>query len=205
MRNLFFLLLSLTLFACKEAAFKPEWTKEKAPLTFTARFETTKGDFEIEIQRKNSPLAADRLYQLVKHHYYDNTMFYRVVPEYVAQFGKLDTVVRKQWDSIKIPDEPVRYSNKRGTITFARLSKASRGLELFINMADNTDLDTLNFQGVKGFPALGHVTKGMETVDQLYAEYGETTMADPDLYLHPDLFYQKYPKLDLIKKAYLID
>ena len=201
----FSIVLSSFLMGCKKTDFKKEWTKEKAPATFAARFETTKGDFEIEVNRSWSPNGADRLYQLIAHGYYDNAIFYRVVPEFVAQFGNTDTSSRNQWKSVVIPDEKVLQSNKRGTIAFARLGKDSRDVEVFINIVDNPVLDTLGFEGVKGFPVVGSVTKGMETVDQLYSGYGETTMTDPNLYINRGLFYQKYPKLDLIKKAYLIE
>lgn len=204
MRTVFLLFLAVIITSCKESGFKPEWTQEKAPETFSARFETTKGDFEITIQRHYSPSAADRLYQLIQHGYYDNAIFYRVVPDFVAQFGNTDTATMKGWQAVKVPDEPVRYSNKRGTVSFARSKKDTRDLEVFINLKDNTVLDTLEFEGVKGFPALGNVTQGMETVDQLYSGYGENTMSDPNLYQNRDVFYQTYPKLDIIKKASII-
>lgn len=204
MRTLLLLFLTLIVTSCKESEFKTEWTKEQAPETFTARFETTKGDFEIEINRNWSPLAADRLYQLIKHGYYDNAIFYRVVPGFVAQFGNTDVSIMNNWKTVTIPDEPVLQSNKRGTISFARFGKDSRDLEVFINLEDNTVLDTMGFEGVKGFTPLGTVKKGMETVDQLYSGYAEEPMTDSNLYQNRDLFYQTYPKLDLIRKAYLI-
>lgn len=199
------LLIALCAFlcSCTNPKFKPEWTIEKSPATFTATFETTKGDFDIEVRRIWSPKAADRLYQLLKHGYYNDAIFYRVVPGFVAQFGNSDTVVMNQWRKIKIPDEPVLLRNKKGTVSFARSGKETRDLELFINLNDNPVLDTLNYEDVKGFPALGKVSKGMETVEQLYSGYGENTMTNEHLYLNPALFYQTYPKLDKIVKAYL--
>jgi len=197
--------LAFAIIGCADSNFKPEWTKEQAPETFTATFETTKGEFEIEVNRNWSPKAADRLYQLIRHGYYDNAIFYRVVPNFVAQFGNTDTVQMNQWRSVKIPDEPVVERNKKGTISFARFGKDSRDLELFINLKDNPVLDTLNFENVKGFPAVGRVTEGMETVGQLYGGYGENTMSDDNLYLNRGAFYQTYPKLDWIKKAYLTE
>lgn len=155
--------------------------------------------------RSLSPKAADRFYQLVKHGYYDDAVFYRVVPDFVAQFGNTDAAIMEHWRSVKIPDEKVILGNKRGTISFARAGKETRDLEIFINLQDNPVLDTLDFEGVKGFPAFGHVTKGMEVVDGLYSGYGEKTMADPNLYTSRGIFYKTYPKLDLIKKAYVID
>lgn len=205
MKKLVPILLSVLWLGCNKPKFDPEWTKEVAPAVFHATFETTEGNFNIEVQRQFSPKAADRLYQLIRHGYYDNAIFYRVVPNFVAQFGNTDTIVMNQWRSVKIPDEKVRLSNKKGTLSFARDGKNSRDLELFINLNDNTVLDTLHFQGVKGFPAIGKVTQGMETVEKLYSGYGENTMDNENLYLNPSLFYRAYPQLDVIKKSYLIE
>jgi len=205
MRALSLLFLLIIVFGCKEQDFNPQWTVEQAPPKFSARFETTKGDFDIEVTRNLSPKAADRLYQLIKHGYFDNGIFYRVVPGFVAQFGNTDTLMMNQWRKVRIPDEPVRQSNTRGTISFASSGKDSRDLELFINLKDNATLDTININGVKGFPSFAKVTKGMETVDHLYSGYGEQTMNDANLYLNRPVFYQAFPKLDLIRKASLID
>lgn len=205
MRSFLMILASLLLFGCKENTFEKDWTTEQSPNRFTARFETTKGDFEIEVTRNLSPKAADRLYQLIRHGYYDNAFFYRVVPGFVAQFGTTDTLKANAWKKSILPDEPVKLGNKRGMVSFARLGENSRNTELFINLADNPVLDTLAFEGVKGFPAFGRVTKGMETVDQLYSGYGEETMSDPNLYGNPSAFYKAYPKLDRIRKAYLTE
>ncbi|MBF6641971.1 peptidylprolyl isomerase [Flavobacterium sp. J49] len=205
MRIALFIFVSLLLTGCKKEPFNTAWTQEQAPEIFKAKFETTKGDFEMQINRNWSPKAADRLYQLLKHGYYDNAIFYRVVPNFVAQFGNTDTAQMKLWKSVTIPDEPAQHSNTRGTVSFARSGKDSRDLEIFINLVDNTVLDTLTFDGVKGFTPLGKVSKGMEVVDGLYSGYGEEPMNNSNLYLNRDLFYQMYPKLDLIRKAYLID
>ena len=204
MKKLIVVLLFAGFWSCNDSPkFKPEWTTEQAPETFIATFETTKGTFEIEVKRNLSPKAADRIYQLVKHGYYDNAIFYRVVPGFVAQFGDTDTLVMNQWRKVKIPDEPVIQGNVRGTVSFARSGKETRDLELFINLNDNPVLDTLDFEGVKGFPTFGKVNKGMETVEKLYSGYGETTMSNENLYLNPSGFLQTYPKLDKIIKAYL--
>lgn len=204
MKKALFIFCCVVLSSCADSPkFKPEWTTHQSPETFTATFETTKGNFEIEVKRNLSPKAADRLYQLIRHGYYDNAIFYRVVPGFVAQFGNTDTLVMNQWRKVKIPDEPVIQGNVRGTVSFARSGKETRDLELFINLSDNRVLDTLDFEGVKGFPTFGRVTKGMETVGKLYSGYGETTMSNENLYLNPSGFMQAYPKLDKVVKAYL--
>src|SRR5690606_5871513 len=132
-------------------------------------------------------------------------MFYRVVPEFVAQFGNTNLHEMEQWRQTTIPDEPVRLKNTRGTLGFARAGKESRDLEVFINLADNWNLDTYTQDGVHGFPAFGNVVKGMSVVDKLYSGYGEATMSEGNLYLDRASFYRKYPKLDLIKRAYIIE
>ncbi len=199
-----FFALALLLTGCRQSGFDPAWTNEQAPQTFTARFETTKGEFEIEVHRHWSPKAADRFYQLVRNHYFDNGIFYRVVPDFVAQFGNTDAALMDQWRAVSIPDEPVRMRNEKGTVSFARLGKDSRDLELFINLKDNAVLDTLHFEGVTGFPAVGRVISGMDVVEKLYSGYGEKTMSDPNLYTRRAVFYRRFPKLDLIRKATVI-
>ena len=205
MKKLLFILV-IVFASCSKPGFKPEWLNERAPENFTAKFETTKGDFEVEVQRKYSPKAVDRFYQLIKHDYYNDGMFYRVVPDFVAQFGNTDTLAMKNWRTQKVPDEPVVLQNTKGTISFAREGKDSRDLELFINLVDNPKLDTINFENVRGFPAFGRVIKGMNVVESLYSGYGETTMENYEgMYTNRPEFYKTFPKLDLIKKAYVIE
>ena len=201
------LLLSLVVFfaACSKPLFKEKWSKETAPEIFLARFETTKGNFDIEVKRELSPAGADRLYQLVKHGFFDSVIFYRVVPKFVAQFGTSDTAREKLWSKYKLPDEEVKASNVRGTISYARSGKETRGTVLFINLADNPRLDTINYNGVKGFPVLGKVVDGMNTVDSLYSGYGGTTMNQlNDMYKNKAEFFKRFPNLDVVKKAYLV-
>lgn len=205
MRLLFLLFIVLLFSACSPSFFKEKWTKETAPEFFTARFETTKGNFDVEINRQLSPAGADRLYQLVKYGFFDSVVFYRVVPKFVAQFGTTDTTLEKAWSNYKLPDEEVKASNLRGTISYARSGKETRGTVLFINLVDNPRLDTINYNGVKGFPVLGKVIDGMSTVDSLYNGYGGTTMNQLDtMYRNKEAFFKKFPKLDVVKKAYLL-
>ncbi len=195
----------LFLSSCTKSIFKERWTKETAPELFTARFETTKGNFDIEIKRTLSPAGADRLYQLVKHGFFDSVIFYRVVPNFVAQFGTSDTLLEKEWSRYKLPDEEAKASNMRGSISFARSGKETRGTVLFINLADNPRLDTINYNGVKGFPVLGTVVEGMTTVDSLYKGYGGSVMQELTMmYRNKEGFFKKFPNLDIVKNAYLI-
>lgn len=205
MNKLIALFSLICIAGCSPKPFQSAWIKEKAPAVFTARFETSKGDFEIEVTREWSPLAADRFYQLVRHRYFTNTLFYRVVPDFVVQFGNTDTTITHRWSKYKIPDEPVVKGNLKGTLSYARAGKETRGTDLFINLKDNPRLDTIRTSGVTGFPAFGTVIKGMETVESLYGGYGNKTLQVYDsLSADRTRYLQMFPKLDSIKRAYIL-
>jgi cyclophilin family peptidyl-prolyl cis-trans isomerase len=204
--GLLLLVTGTLILACQGNTFNPKWLQDKAPEQFTIRFETTKGHFDVRVTKAWSPLAADRLYQMVKHKYFDYAIFYRVTEDFVAQFGSSNRLLTAQWMSHPVPDEPVLHPNKRGTMTFARAGKDNRGSDLFINLSDNTKLDTTEHLGVRGYPPLGEVIQGMEVVDQLYDIYGDDLMQETErMYSDRNGFMQAYPGLDYVKKAYLVE
>jgi homoserine O-acetyltransferase len=205
MKKLGISILLLFCVGCSPAIFKSNWTKEIAPETYVARFETSKGTFEIEVKRKWSPKAADRFYQLVKYKYFDDGVFYRVIPDFVAQFGNSKSRPNRAWNSHKIPDEKVLLGNSAGTLSFARGGKESRTTDLFINLKDNSRLDTLNYNDVVGFPAFGKVINGMDVVSEIYSGYdGKSAAKTNVMYTDREKYFEEFPKLDLIYKAYFI-
>jgi len=139
------------------------------PATFRVQFETSKGNFVVEVDRSLAPNGADRFYRLVNEGYYDDVRFFRVIPGFMAQFGMHgDPAVGARWRAQPIQDDPVVGSNTRGTITFAMTGQPnSRTTQLFINLVDNRNLDAMRFA------PFGRVVEGMEVVDQLYGGYGE--------------------------------
>ena len=150
--------------APKETAQKPT----QAPALYRVRFDTTKGPFVLEIHRDWAPRGADRFYELIDAKYYDGLYFFRVIKGFVVQWGiHKDPEVTKKWNNLVIPDDLVRQSNRRGTITFATDGPNTRTTEPFINLADNKRLDA------RGFAPFGEVVEGMDVVDKLYAGYGD--------------------------------
>src|SRR5262245_20362303 len=144
----------------------PSKLKEKAPESFKARFETTKGPFTIEVTRSLAPNGADRFYNLVRSGYFTDVAFFRVVPGFMAQFGiHGDPKVAAAWQDARIPDDPVKSSNTRGAISFATAGPGTRTTQLFINFGNNVPLDRM------GFSSFGKVSEGMEVVDKLFGEY----------------------------------
>jgi len=140
----------------------------KAPETFDARFDTTKGKFTIEVTRSLAPNGADRFYNLVRSGYFTDVAFFRVVPGFMCQFGiHGDSNVSAKWREAAIPDDPVKGSNTRGTITFATAGPNTRTTQLFINFGNNINLDGM------GFSPFGIVIEGMDVVDKINGEYGD--------------------------------
>lgn len=208
-KQLVFTLFALVLItACSPKLFKDKWTQQEAPASFQARFETTQGTFDIVAQRSLSPKAVDRLYQLIKNDFYTDIAIYRVLPDFVIQFGiHGNPEVNKEWESYKIPDEPVLESNDSLTISFARGGIESRTTQIFVNMKNNKRLDEIQYNGVKGFPVVAKVTDGVDTLYKLYSDYGgKPANEQGKIYTQGnDFLKKKYPELDYIIKAYIID
>ncbi len=174
----------------------PAALNEKAPDTYKAKFETSKGDFVVEVTRAWAPHGADRFYNLVKNGFYDEDRFFRVVPGFMVQFGiNGDPAVARAWRTATIPDDPVKQSNKRGYITFATSGPNSRTTQVFINFADNAGLDR------QGFAPFGQVTSGMDVVDKINSSYGESP-SQQHIQMEGNAYLNKeFPKLDYVKKA----
>ena len=204
----FISIIFLTLACNSNKIFKDKWVKKQAPETFKARFETTKGNFEIEANRSWSPKGVDRLYQLIKSEFYTDIAIFRVVPDFVVQFGiHNDSVLNKSWESFKIPDEPVLEPNVEGAISFARGGEESRTTQIFINLKSNSPrLDTIFYNDVRGFPVIAKVTNGMDVVNAFYKDYGNepATKQDSIQIKGNDYLRKNYPELDYINKAYIL-
>ena len=178
---------------------KTEELKSKAPEKFKVLFTTTKGKFTVEINRNYSPLAVDRFYYLVKNHYYEENKFFRVLPGFVVQWGmKGKPEIDKVWEKLGIMDELVKLSNQKGTIAFARSGPNTRSNQLFINLANNTRLDTTTYGGVKGFPAFGKVIDGMNVVESINTEYLQKPNQDSIMIKGNSYLEKNYPNLDYI-------
>src|SRR5881397_3355187 len=119
----------------------------KAPKAFKVEFTTTKGRFDVSVQRAWAPHGADRFYDLVRARYYDGNRLFRVVPGFVVQWGIApNPSVAKKWTNATIKDDPVKHSNVPGTITFAATGAPnSRTTQVFVNLGSNAGLDSQGF------------------------------------------------------------
>lgn len=205
-RQILVLLCILPVFACKPrdtSPHSPQAAKSESvapvPDSFVVAVTTSRGPVTLVVHRDWAPLGAERFYRLVQENFFDGARFFRVVKGFVVQFGlPADPRVGRAWVSRVIADDPVRHSNRRGTLVFASAGPNSRTTQLFINLADNPRLDTF---GRVGFPPIGVVTDGMTAVDALNGEYGETPSQDA-IQLYGNAYLGRlYPRLDYIRTA----
>ena len=172
----------------------------------TVVLKTTKGDITIEVHPEWSPKGAERFLTLVGNGFYDGVKFFRVLDNFMAQTGiNADPTVHAQWKDKNIMDDPVKKSNVRGYVTFAKTGAPnSRSTQFFINTANNQRLDR------DGFAPFGKVTEGMDVVDSLYSGYGEgfPNGRGPDqqmIVARGNAYLEKsFPKLDAITDAEIV-
>src|SRR5262249_101213 len=110
------------------------------------KFETSKGDFVLQVSKDWAPLGAERFFQLAQTGFYDGARFFRVLSGFMAQFGIAgDPKVQSLWRMSPILDDPVKQTNSKGRISFAMAGPRSRTTQVFINLVDNTRLDSSGF------------------------------------------------------------
>jgi len=175
----------------------PAALKETAPATYNVNFVTTAGTFVVQVTRAWAPKGADRFYNLVKNGYYNDTRFFRVLPDFMAQFGiNGDPKVQEAWREANIPDEPVTQSNKRGYLTFAKSAAPnSRTTQVFINYADNSRLDA------DGFAPFGQVISGMDVVDKINPEYRQQPDQGRIQFEGNAYLAKEFPRLTVMKSV----
>ncbi|WP_328958465.1 peptidylprolyl isomerase [Kitasatospora purpeofusca] len=128
--------------------------------------DTSFGEIEIELNAEKAPISAKNFLEYVDSGHYDNTIFHRVIPGFMAQGGGFtDRMVQKP------TRDPIRNEagngllNTRGTLAMARTSDPNSATsQFFISVADN---DFLNPGRDAGYAVFGTVTTGMDVVDKI--------------------------------------
>lgn len=140
---------------------------------FTVQLENGQDTFEVTVHPEWAPLGAARFKELIDINFLSSCRFFRTIAGFMSQFGiPGKPEVAAEWRDKKILDDPVVGSNKRGFLSFATSGKDSRTTQMFINLADNANLDGM------GFSPFAEVTKGMDVVDKIYSGYGEGGAGD---------------------------
>ena len=213
MKKLLIVSLALALAGCSSSGTKSEKAEERikevqAPANFHVKFETTKGDFILEVVRAWAPRGADRFYELLQEKYYDGSRFFRVRPGFIVQFGiHKDPKISELWRQLKLPDDPVVQKNTRGFVSYAMAGPASRTTQVFINLANNSQ----SLDG-RGFAPFARVVEGMDVVDKLYASYGEVQAlggGGPDTQkieaMGEEYLERSYSRLDKINRVSIVE
>jgi len=177
----------------------PRSLNAKAPDVFRAKLTTTKGDIIIEVDRVWAPRGADRFYNLVSNGFFTDASFFRIVSGFIVQFGiPAKPSVAAVWQRANIADDPVKQTNRKGTLVFATAGPNTRTTQLFINLNNNPALDA------QGFAPIGKVVEGMDVVQALYSGYGESPDQQRVQTQGKAYLDQKFPKLDSIKTAVIV-
>jgi peptidyl-prolyl cis-trans isomerase A (cyclophilin A) len=201
------ILLGLLLAGCgeEEKAVAPPPKPPEPPAVYQVKFKTTKGDFIVEVNREWAERGADHFFALVYEKFYNGVRFHRIMRRYIVQWGiSNDPKVQAIYGQMQIRDDAVKESNKRGTVTFAKLGANSRTTQVFINLRDNPDLDK------EGFAPFGKVIEGLDVVENLWSSYGEVAPrgAGPDpmkIMMEGGAYLDReFPRLDSIIEATIV-
>lgn len=157
--------------------------------------EGQEGEVIVKLHPEWAPIGVQRIKDLTADSFWDECRAFRVLPNFVVQLGiNGDPAKQKKWKE-NIKDDPVKVSNKRGTVTFAMAGRGTRTTQIFFNKVDNKSLDGQNFA------PFGEVLSGMEIIDRIYPDYREKPnqgliQSKGNVYLK-----KEFPKMTYVKTA----
>ena len=133
------------------------------------RFQTTHGDFTVELFDKEAPISVENFLKYVDDEHFDGTIFHRIVPGFVIQGGGLTPDFQPKTTRAPIANEATNgLKNERGTLSMARTNEVNSATsQFFVNLSDNAFLDHSKAQ--YGYAVFGRVTAGLDVVDKIAA------------------------------------
>jgi cyclophilin family peptidyl-prolyl cis-trans isomerase len=133
------------------------------------RFQTTHGDFTVELFDKEAPISVENFLKYVDDEHFDGTIFHRIVPGFVIQGGGLTPDFQPKTTRAPIANEATNgLKNERGTLSMARTNEVNSATsQFFVNLSDNAFLDHSKAQ--YGYAVFGRVTQGLDVVDKIAA------------------------------------
>ncbi|MDA9109731.1 peptidylprolyl isomerase [Woeseiaceae bacterium] len=133
----------------------------------TIEIQTTEGTITLQLDGRRAPITVKNFLKLINSEYFTNTLFHRVIPNFMIQGGGFDQNLSDLESQSSIPNESGNgLTNLRGTIAMARTSDPhSANAQFFINTKDNSFLNPKS--GNWGYAVFGNVIKGMDIVDRI--------------------------------------
>jgi cyclophilin family peptidyl-prolyl cis-trans isomerase len=133
------------------------------------RFNTTLGDFTVELFDKEAPISVENFLRYVDDKHFDGTLFHRTVPGFVVQGGGLTAGMRPKKTRAPISNEATNgLKNTRGTLSMARTNEVNSATsQFFVNLKDNAFLDHSKTQF--GYAVFGRVVEGLDVIDKIAA------------------------------------
>ena len=176
---------ALSLMLASQAALAIDIQKDN--LYPVVKMETSMGNIMLELDRTRAPITVDNFLTYVVKGEYDNTIFHRIIPEFVVQGGGLNPELAELPSAAPIVNESGNgLSNQPGTIAMARDNNPhSATRQFYFNVADNTKLDPSPRRW--GYAVFGEVTEGMDVLQamsQVNTGFNKT-LGWPDVPLAP--------------------
>ncbi len=158
--------------------------------------EGKKGSVVVKTRPDWAPLGVEHFHDLMDKDFYKDAKFFRVVQNFVVQFGIPAIPGNKEKTPIK--DDPVLHSNERGTLTYATSGPNTRTTQLFINTRQGGN----KFLDGQGFSPIGEVIEGMDLVDQIYDGYGEKPNQGKIQVEGNEYLDEEFPLLSYVSETY---
>mmetsp|Transcript_11785 Transcript_11785/g.27587 ORF Transcript_11785/g.27587 Transcript_11785/m.27587 type:complete len:289 (+) Transcript_11785:265-1131(+) len=188
----------------KEVKKQPKENNEEVNGSRTFTFELSrltggkKGEIVIKTRPDWAPVGVEHFHELLDNDFYKDAKFFRVVNNFIVQFG-IPAIPSKKYKK-PIKDDPVLQTNSRGTITYATSGPNTRTTQMFINTS--TRKDGNKYLDSQGFAPIGEVIQGMDLVDQIYAGYGEKPSQGKIQNSGNEYLDKEFPLLSSISKTY---
>jgi cyclophilin family peptidyl-prolyl cis-trans isomerase len=131
------------------------------------RFQTTLGDFTIELFAKEAPTSVENFERYVREEFFDGLIFHRVIPGFMIQGGGMTPDMSQKDNHAPIKNEATNgLKNERGSLSMARTNDINSATsQFFINLKDNDFLD--HKPGSYGYAVFAKVVDGMDVVDAI--------------------------------------
>ena len=154
--------------------------------------ETSQGTLKVELDGDKAPVTVANFLAYVDEQFYDNTIFHRVIPDFMIQGGGFEPGLKQKKTKAPIENESTNgLLNKRGTLAMARTSAPnSATAQFFVNVTDNIFLDRSQSRDGVGYCVFGRVTEGLDVVDKIKG----VATGDRD-------GYQNVPRQDVVIKS----